>query len=316
MGTYNKSKYPTFTKFYDNSEERLVPWLASFGPLAFSPERPPNDESLFRYYRVLPSLFKAMPRPEEEYFGGIAGSTSTILDFWRFATERQLRCIAKNDGHLTPTGLSAPIAIYSTDTGGPFDTYLFVLQHGSYQILEKQQQPFVEDGFFVCYRGVRNDEQFCVPGYQQELLNPAEKEAVRRYYLKTFLTMSDSVHSFLCVHAGVCLVRTDHLVNFRSLAMDSDDFFDVGTQHIFEFFRWIFNNQCFSFRLNTASGKFGPNYFKIKTPIDNVWITSLFAGEAELKLINPNRVEILEANGCVPVETEPREFIEIPNSYL
>ena len=47
-----------------------------------------------------------------------------------------------------------------------------------------------------------------------------------------------------------------------------------------------------------ADNKFGPNYVIGTTPLDNVRITTYFAGEHEVRLLDPERFEIREAHGC------------------
>jgi len=44
--------------------------------------------------------------------------------------------------------------------------------------------------------------------------------------------------------------------------------------------------------------KFGPHYVVCKTPLGNIRLTTFFAGEHEVRIIDPSQVEILEAHGC------------------
>jgi hypothetical protein len=46
------------------------------------------------------------------------------------------------------------------------------------------------------------------------------------------------------------------------------------------------------------SSQFGPCYVVCKTPVENVRITTFFAGEHEVRIIDPRRVEVVEAHGC------------------
>ena len=47
-----------------------------------------------------------------------------------------------------------------------------------------------------------------------------------------------------------------------------------------------------------AARKFGPNYVKFQTPLTNIRITTFVCNETEVKVIDPNKLEIIEAVGC------------------
>ena len=57
-----------------------------------------------------------------------------------------------------------------------------------------------------------------------------------------------------------------------------------------------------------AESKFGPNYVVCKTPLDNVRTTTFFAGEHEVRIIDPRRVELVEAHGCRVVVADGESF--------
>lgn len=44
--------------------------------------------------------------------------------------------------------------------------------------------------------------------------------------------------------------------------------------------------------------KFGPNYVKFRTPLTNIRITTFVSNETEVKVIDPNKLEVIEAVGC------------------
>jgi hypothetical protein len=44
--------------------------------------------------------------------------------------------------------------------------------------------------------------------------------------------------------------------------------------------------------------KFGPHYVVLKTPLNNLRITTFFAGESEVKIVDPSRVSAVETVGC------------------
>lgn len=47
-----------------------------------------------------------------------------------------------------------------------------------------------------------------------------------------------------------------------------------------------------------ASRKFGPNYVKFRTPLTNIRITTFLCHETEVKVIDTNKLEVIEAVGC------------------
>ena len=47
-----------------------------------------------------------------------------------------------------------------------------------------------------------------------------------------------------------------------------------------------------------AARKFGPNYVKFRTPLTNIRITTFVCNETEVKVIDPNKLEIIESVGC------------------
>jgi hypothetical protein len=47
-----------------------------------------------------------------------------------------------------------------------------------------------------------------------------------------------------------------------------------------------------------ATRKFGANYVKLRTPLSNIRITAFVCGETEVKVIDPNKLEVIEAVGC------------------
>jgi hypothetical protein len=47
-----------------------------------------------------------------------------------------------------------------------------------------------------------------------------------------------------------------------------------------------------------AAGKFGSNCVKLRTPLSNIRITTFVCNETEVKIIDPNKLEVIEAIGC------------------
>ncbi len=55
-----------------------------------------------------------------------------------------------------------------------------------------------------------------------------------------------------------------------------------------------------SYSLDPVIGtqKFGPHYVVLKTPLSDLRITTFFAGESEVKIVDPSRVSAVETVGC------------------
>ena len=81
----------------------------------------------------------------------------------------------------------------------------------------------------------------------------------------------------------------DQLAADAGLEIDSDGF----TRAL-----WTAGTCAFSLEPRIAEMKFGPHFVVVKTPIDNIRLTTFFAGEAEVRLVDPSRIHFLEAVGC------------------
>jgi hypothetical protein len=56
-----------------------------------------------------------------------------------------------------------------------------------------------------------------------------------------------------------------------------------------------------------ALRKFGPNYVVLRTPLDNIRITTFVANESEVKIVDPTRISSIEGHGCAVRYTAPTE---------
>ncbi len=54
----------------------------------------------------------------------------------------------------------------------------------------------------------------------------------------------------------------------------------------------------------SGTGKFGPNHVKFRTPLTNIRITTFVSNETEVKVIDPNKLEVVESVGCKIREVE------------
>jgi hypothetical protein len=281
---------------------RLVPWLASSGPLAYHPEAPPGRDYYFKYGWVLPGVLSEHARRRRPYLFGAQriDEVAELFAFWRRAREGRLDPVTCRLATIDYDLVVAPLAVYRTFTrcGGP--AYLFI-QHGSYQIVEMADQNLLEAGEVLLYRGVQESTEF--RHVQLTDLEGAKRETLRRYLAVQAHLLSDATRSFNSIHDRAKRAETGHIRD-RSWMTD-----DLGRLYGLDvdrpgFARALWQNVHQSFALVrwVAERKFGPHYVTCKTPLDNIRITSFFAGEHEARIIDPRRVEIVEARGCRVVQ--------------
>jgi hypothetical protein len=68
------------------------------------------------------------------------------------------------------------------------------------------------------------------------------------------------------------------------------------------------------YSLDPAMGlrKFGPHHVVLKTSLSNIRITRFFAGESEVKIVDPSRISLVEAVGCQVEFIRPTQIVRIP----
>ena len=111
--------------------------------------------------------------------------------------------------------------------------------------------------------------------------------------------LSDSVLSFNTVHDRVNRSETSRLRHATWLgdAMASAAGLDIESTG-FANQLWCAAQQSYSLDPAMGTRKFGPHYVALKTPLSNLRITTFFAGESEVKLIDPSQVSMVETVGC------------------
>src|SRR5216683_1359210 len=116
------SRFSTSTVF---GSERLVPWLAAQGPLAYSPEEPPATDYFFQYSWILPGIFDpTVNLREHRYFGSrLKSSARFLFDFWKSIREGTGAALQQYSqlGVFSDIEVKAPIAAYH-HVRKPFDT--------------------------------------------------------------------------------------------------------------------------------------------------------------------------------------------------
>jgi len=288
-------------------DARFVPWLAGEGPLSYSPENPPPSDYYFQYSWVLPGIFSDLANKRQHfYFGeGVRDRAERLFSFWHAARNKTVSRVVLQFGRASADWVHAPVAAYACRLRGE-PVYVF-MQHGSYQLLEVDQQPLLDSGHVVLYRGIGTAETFRFLRVGSH--DPAtERGRVLRTYAETQAhVLADSTLSFNSIHdrakrIETCHIRdgtwlTDEVAIGHGLNLAADGFAKE---------LWLAAHQSFTLAENIAKWKFGPHYVKCRTPISNVRLTTFFAGEHEVRIIDPDRVEFLECVGCRLHELSPR----------
>ena len=272
--------------------EEIVPWLASAGELAYSPHAPPDRDYYFQYSWVIPGIFQAGTRVRRHFwFGGLFKDdreVKLLFTFWNRARQGELDTLYVSNGRSGLDEVTAPLAVYRHSDVYPCtrDSLIFV-QHGSYLIADRESQPHIDQGEAVLYRGLQQAKVF--------LLRRLTTEDVRMRLMSVHArTLTDSVTSFNAMHCNVSRSETGWF-NDRTFML-SDLCHAAGLEPKRPIRSLLYSG--YALEEWCAARKFGPNYVKLRTPLSNIRITTFVCGETEVKVIDPNKLEVIEAVGC------------------
>jgi hypothetical protein len=167
-------------------------------------------------------------------------------------------------------------------------------------LVREADQPLVTSGNVLLYRGLQSATEF--RWLERSDFDPAQRRSWRAYVEMQGRILSDAVCSFNSIHDRTSRAETAHL---RDRSWMTDDLARARGLDIsgtgFAAALWSATHQSFALERWVAQNKFGPHYVVCKTPLENVRITTFFAGEHEARIIDPYRVEVLETHGCRPV---------------
>jgi hypothetical protein len=281
----------------------LVPWLAAKGPLAYSPSEPPARDYFFQYSWILPGIFEpGINLRQHRYFGAyLRESADHLFDFWDSARKGHGAALQQycEPGLFSDVEVKAPLAAYR-HVRKPYDTVgSLLIQHGSYQWISLQDQPHIEEGEILLHRGIGDATIFRCLRFRPEDLSSTNREIWRKYLRIQAAMLSDSVLSFNTIHDRVNRCETGGL---RHATWLSDEMATAAGLDIDSagFAKELWRAAQQSYTLNPIMGtrKFGPHHVVLKTPLSNLRITTFFAGESEVKIIDPSRVSVVETVGC------------------
>ncbi len=275
-----------------------MPWLATEGPLAYTPESPPARDSAFQYGWVLPQVMRPGLR-RHVYFGALhRDDARDVFAFWRDARRGVIQRVAYHEGRLVGGRIEAPIAVYRHTSWLGDSGYLFV-QHGSYQWVPVEEQPELEAGYVHLHRGIGDAKAYRFWGGARTEADARNATAWDRYIALQFEVLSRSDVSFNSIHDRAKRCETGHIRDdtWMTDALATERGLDLAhdpwTRAL-----WGAVHQSFSLRRQMSEHKFGPHRVVCRTPLCNVRITTFFAGEHEARVVDPFRVELLEAFGC------------------
>jgi hypothetical protein len=111
--------------------------------------------------------------------------------------------------------------------------------------------------------------------------------------------LSDSVLLFKTIHDRVKRCETGGLRDGTWLAdeIPTQAGLDIESPG-FAKNLWHGAQQAYSLEAVMGMRKFGPHYVVMKTPLNNIRIATFFAGESEVKIIDPSRITVEQVVGC------------------
>ena len=278
------------------ADAEVVPWLAATGELAYSPQSPPERDYFFQYSWVVPGILRESTNKRRHYWFGNPSKDNPkvrlLFRFWNQARRGAYNPLFLSNGVAKPgADVNAPVAAYrhhDVHPSGHTDERLILMQHGSYHIGDLESQPRVDQGEAVLYRGVQKAETYV-------LHRLATAETRGRVMAVHARNLRDSVASFNAAHCNLMRCETGYLNDgsflFDGLCMEA------GLEPEAPPIRSVIDSG-YALAEWCASRKFGPNYVKFRTPLTNIRITTFVAGETEVKVIDPNKLDVIEAVGC------------------
>jgi hypothetical protein len=281
----------------------LVPWLAAEGHLAYNPTEPPARDYFFQYTWILPGIFNPKVNlREHRYFGSpLKDRARFLFDFWASVHNDHGASLQRycQPGVISEDEVRTPMAAYRHDRELYNTPGSLLIQHGSYQWISLDAQPNVEEGEVLLYRGIGQATLFRCLRFRPQDLSPANRAIWRNYLGVQAGMLSDSVLSFNTIHDRVRRCETgglrdgtwlgDELAAKAGLAIRSPGFASD---------LWYAAQQSYSLDPVMGERKFGPHYIVVKTCLNNVRITTFFAGESEVKMVDPSRILEVQGFGC------------------
>ncbi len=284
----SRPRFPTCTL----SGDEFVPWLASTGELAYTPYLPPETDYYFQYSWIIPGIFSDGTNRRRHFWFGCARKDAMevrlLFAFWNRARQGEIQHLFVSNGRARGNDVTAPLAVYRQPGIYPsMPDSLVLIQHGSYLLVDLESQPYIDRGDLVLYRGVQNAKLFTL----HRLATMHTRLRLMEVHARS---LADSVISFNAVHCNVSRTETGWFRDRTFLLEELCSASGLDPEPP------ITSLLYSGYALEEWCGvrKFGPNYVKLRTPLTNVRITTFVCNETEVKVIDPNKMEVLESVGC------------------
>jgi hypothetical protein len=161
------------------------------------------------------------------------------------------------------------------------------------------EQPELEAGYVHLHRGIGHAKAFRFWNSLGTGTDPRFTSAWEKYARLQFDVLSRSDLSFNSIHDRAKRAETSHihddswLTDQLATARGLDIEHEPWTRAL-----WQSAHQSFALRRWVSEDKFGPHRVVCRTPLTNIRITTFFAREHEVRVLDPSRVELLAAIGC------------------
>ena len=119
----------------------------------------------------MPGIFNPKTnKRQHHYFGAsIREQAASLFEFRSQARDRRVSRVYFSLGSFADSSLRAPVDVYRTKRR-PYDSSdsWLVMQHGSYQWLPLADQPYMEEGQVLVYRGIERQGVFRYPQLEKD----------------------------------------------------------------------------------------------------------------------------------------------------
>jgi hypothetical protein len=161
------------------------------------------------------------------------------------------------------------------------------------------EQPELEEGYVHLHRGIGDAKVFRFWRSSRSGKDPRLASVWEKYVRLQFDVLSRSDISFNSIHDRAKRCETGHIRDdtWMTDALAAERGLDIEHDP-WTHALWDDAHQSFALRRWVSENKFGPHRVVCRTPLTNIRITTFFAGEHEVRVLDPSRVDLLAAIGC------------------
>ncbi len=154
-------------------------------------------------------------------------------------------------------------------------------------------------GTFSSIEGSNEKKTFRYPSVERLRQQPSNRQTWNRYLALQWSMLSDSTLSFNTIHDRTKRCETAFLNDGTWLAdrLAAEAGLDIESGQSAHGL-WEAATSAFFLERWVAERKVGPHFVVAETPIANIRLTTFFAGEAEVRLVDPWQIRLVESVGC------------------